>query len=121
MGIYFIFLNSFDYFYSFIQKKIKIIYKTRLSYIYDFIISACIFKSRVLIASYITLAIVNFINLFYSYYYHNVIYNNPMAPKNILFDISSNYQLIFSVLSLIVFSIMLVVYFKNQRLFIKKK
>ncbi|OGH13560.1 MAG: hypothetical protein A3H50_00270 [Candidatus Levybacteria bacterium RIFCSPLOWO2_02_FULL_37_10] len=85
------------------------------------IISACIFKSRVLIASYITLAIVNFINLFYSYYYHNVIYNNPMAPKNILFDISSNYQLIFSVLSLIVFSIMLVVYFKNQRLFIKKK
>ena len=85
------------------------------------IISACIFKSRVLIASYITLAIVNFINLFYSYYYYNVIYNNPMAPKNILFDISSNYRLIFSVLSLIVFNIMLVVYFKNQRLFIKKK
>ena len=85
------------------------------------IISACIFKSRVLIASYITLVIVNFINLFYSYYYYNVIYNNPMAPKNILFNISSNYQLIFSVLSLIVFSIMLVVYFKNQRLFIKKK
>ena len=85
------------------------------------IISACIFRSRILIVSYIVLAIINFINLFYSYYYYNVIYNNPMAPKNIIFDISSNYQLIFSVLSLVVFAIMLVVYFKNQKLIYEKK
>jgi len=85
------------------------------------ITSACIFKSRVLIISYIVLAIINFINLFYSYYYYNVIYNNPMAPKNIIFDISSNYQLFFSVLSLILFVIILVVYFKNQKLIYEKK
>lgn len=85
------------------------------------IISACIFQSRILIVSYIVLAIINFINLFYSYYYYNVIYNNPMAPKNIIFDISSNYQLIFSILSLIVFVTMFIVYFKNQRSVIKNK
>lgn len=85
------------------------------------IISACIFRSRILIVSYIVLAIINFINLFYSYYYYNVIYNNPIAPKNIIFDISSNYQLLFSVLSLVVFAIMFVVYFENQRSVIKNK
>jgi len=85
------------------------------------IISACILKSRIIIASYIILTIVNFINLFYSYYYYNVIYNNPIASKNILFDISSSYKLIFSIISLTVFGIMIVVYFKNQRLFIKNK
>jgi len=85
------------------------------------IISACIFRSRILILSYIALSVINFINLFYSYYYYNVIYNNPMAPKNIIFDISSNYQLIFSVLSLIIFVTMFIVYFKNQKLIIKNK
>ena len=85
------------------------------------IISACIFRSRILIVSYITLAVINFINLFYSYYYYNVIYNNPMAPKNIIFDISSNYQLIFSILSLIVFITMCIVYFKNIKLIYGKK
>ncbi len=85
------------------------------------IISACVFKSRVLIVSYIILAIVNFINLFYSYYYYNVIYNNPMVPKNIIFDISANYQLIFSIISLVVFGIMLGVYYKNQKLIYAKK
>lgn len=83
------------------------------------IISACVFKSRVLIACYICLAIINFINLFYSYYYYNVIYNNPMAPKNIIFDISANGQLLFSFVSLIVFIVMLLVYFKYQRLLSK--
>lgn len=85
------------------------------------IISACIFRSRVLIISYIALAIINFINLFYSYYYYNVIYNNPLAPKNIIFDISSNYQLIFTVLSLVIFATMFIVYFKNQKQLIKSK
>ena len=85
------------------------------------IISACIFKSRILIVSYIILAVINFINLFYSYYYYNVIYNNPIAPKNIIFDISFNYQLIFSILSLIIFGIMLLVYFKNQKIIYEKK
>jgi Gpi18-like mannosyltransferase len=85
------------------------------------IISACIFRSRILILSYIALAVINFINLFYSYYYYNVLYNNPTAPKNIIFEISSNYQLIFTILSLIIFVIMLMVYFKNQRLIIKNK
>jgi len=79
------------------------------------IISACIFRSRILIVSYIVLSIINFINLFYSYYYYNVIYNNPIAPKNIIFDISFKYQLIFSLVSLIVFSIMLYVYYKKQK------
>lgn len=85
------------------------------------IISACIFRSRILIASYIVLAIINFINLFYSYYYYNVIYNNPVPPKNIIFDISSNYQLIFSMLSLILFGIMLGVYYKYQKIIYEKK
>ncbi len=85
------------------------------------IISACVFRSRTLIVSYIVLAIINFINLFYSYYYYNVIYNNPMAPKNIIFDISSNYQVFFSVFSLIIFGIMLHVYYKNQKLIYEKK
>lgn len=85
------------------------------------IISACVFRSKALIISYIVLAITNFINLFYSYYYYNVIYNNPTAPKNIIFDISSNYQLFFSVLSLILFGIMLMVYFKNLKLVYGKK
>lgn len=85
------------------------------------IISACVFRSRILILSYIVLAVINFINLFYSYYYYNVIYNNPMVPKNIIFDISSNYQLFFSMLSLILFGIMLVVYYKKQKLIYEKK
>ncbi len=85
------------------------------------IISACIFRSRILIVSYIILAVINFINLFYSYYYYNVIYNNTMAPKNIIFDIALNYQLIFSAFSLIVFGIMLYVYYKNQKLIYEKK
>lgn len=85
------------------------------------IISACIFRSKILIASYIVLAVINFINLFYSYYYYNIIYNNPIAPKNIIFDISSNYRLFFSLISLILFGIMLYVYYKNQKLIYEKK
>jgi len=85
------------------------------------IISACVLKSRILVLSYIILAIVNFINLFYSYYYYNVIYNNPMAPKNIIFDISSKYQLFFSVLSLVLFVIIVSYYYKNQKLMYEKK
>lgn len=80
------------------------------------IISACIFRSRILIISYIILAVINFINLFYSYYYYNVDYNNPMASKNILFDISSNYRIFFSILSLAIFGIMLIFYFKKTRI-----
>lgn len=78
------------------------------------IISACIFRSRTLIVSYIVLAIINFLNLFYSYYYYNIVFNNPTAPKNIVFDISSSY-LIFSLLSLIIFGFILIYYFVKMK------
>lgn len=84
------------------------------------IISACIFRSRILIASYIVLAVINFINIFYSYYYYNVIYSNPTAPKNIIFEISSSYQLIFTIISLVIFSIMLIYYFAKAKLWLRK-
>lgn len=84
------------------------------------IVSACIFRSRVLIFSYIVLAVINFINLFYSYYYYNVAFNNPLASKNILFDISSNYRLFFSISSLVIFVVMLVTYFLKARISSRK-
>lgn len=84
------------------------------------IISACIFRSRILIVSYVMLAIINFLNLFYSYYYYNVTFNNPMAPKNIIFDISSKYQLFFSVLSLIIFGIMLILYSIKAKIILRR-
>lgn len=78
------------------------------------IISACIFRSRILIASYIALAVINFFNLFYSYYYYNVIFNNPTAAKNITFDISSNYRLFFSTFSLVIFIVIILIYFQKS-------
>lgn len=80
------------------------------------IISACIFRSRILVLCYIALSIINSINLFYSYYYYNFIFDNPIAPKNIIFDISSNYQFVFSVLSLAIFSTMLTIYLKSNNI-----
>ncbi|KKQ21062.1 MAG: hypothetical protein US48_C0001G0022 [Candidatus Levybacteria bacterium GW2011_GWA2_37_36] len=80
------------------------------------VISACIFRSRILLVSYAILALINFINLFYSYYYYNVIFNNPTAPKNIIFDISSTYQFLFSILSLAIFIIMLINYFMKAKI-----
>lgn len=79
------------------------------------IISACIFRSRVLILSYTALAVINFLNLFYSYYYYNVVFNNSTGPKNIIFEISSNYQFLFSTLSLLIFVIVLIIYFVKAR------
>jgi Gpi18-like mannosyltransferase len=119
--------TKFDYFACALSSFAFFLFLTRIHERHLFpvfallIISACIFKSRVLIACYISLTVINFINLFYSYYYYNVIYNNPNASKNIIFDISANGQLIFSILSLVIFVIMFVVYFKNQKLVYGKK
>lgn len=80
------------------------------------IITACIYRSRVLLACYFALSLVNFANLFYSYYYYNFIINNSAISKNILFDISSDYRLYFSILTLVIFGIMFALYFAKARI-----
>ena len=85
------------------------------------IISASVLKSKILLIVYLLLSLINFLNIFYSYYYYNFVYSNSSFSNNILYIISLNYQLFFSVLSLILFGIMLFVYYKNQKLIYEKK
>ncbi len=79
------------------------------------VISAFIFKSRILIISYIIISIVHFVNLFYSYYYYNFVYSNYLAGDNILFKVSLNYANFFSIVFLFLFIIMLINYFSIYR------
>lgn len=85
------------------------------------IISASVLKSKLLLVVYFLLSLISFLNLFYSYYYYNFVYSNSSFSNNIVYIISLNYQLFFSVLSLILFGIMLFVYYKNQKLIYEKK
>jgi Gpi18-like mannosyltransferase len=113
--------TEFDYFACAISSTGFFLFLTRIHERHLFpafsliIISACIFRSRKLIFAYILMSIINFINLFYSYYYYNIALNNQMASKNILFDIASKYQIFFSVFSIAIFIAMIVVYFTEMK------
>ena len=85
------------------------------------IISASVLKSKLLLGVYFLLSLISFLNLFYSYYYYNFVYSNLSLANNIIYVVSLNYQLFFSVLSLILFGIMFYVYYKNQKLIYEKK
>ena len=78
------------------------------------VVSAAVYKSKTLFIVYGLLAVVNFINLYYSYYYYNVVYGNPLAQTNIIFTISSNFPTIFSVFSVFLFGVMLVIYYEKS-------
>lgn len=78
------------------------------------IVSAAVYKSKALFLIYSFVAMINFINLYYSYYYYNVVYGNPLAQTNILFTISSNFPILFSVFSVFLFGVMLVIYYEKN-------
>lgn len=82
-------------------------------------ISFLIFKSRILIFSYVFASFIYFLNEFYSYYYYNFAYSNPNAT-NIIFRISSDYSAIFSVILILIFFVILVEYFRKILAVIKK-
>jgi Gpi18-like mannosyltransferase len=84
------------------------------------IIAAFVFRSRILLASYVIISVIHFFNLFYSYYYYNFVYSNYPAANNMLFKISSEWASPFSFVLISVFFIMLVAYYKTLRALLKK-
>lgn len=81
-----------------------------------FLIAAFIKRSVLLIVIYVFLSLVYFINLWYVYFYYNIIYNNPNYSSFTLFDlIDKNYYLL-SLLTLFIFAILLFIYYKISSL-----
>ena len=83
------------------------------------LISSFIFKSRILIVSYVIASLVYFINEFFSYYYYNFAYSNPNAT-NLLFRVSSDYSKFFSLVLILIFLVIFVEYFKRAVALMKK-
>lgn len=77
-----------------------------------FLIAAILRKSKFLLLIYLIVSIINFVNLWYVYYYFNFIYNSPAHIDNIFYlFINNNYKAL-SALLIFCFLIALAVYYK---------
>ncbi len=109
-----------DYFAYTLSSLAFFLFLTRIHERYLFpvfallLVIAIIYKSKILFANYIILSVVNFINIFYSYYYYNYAYSNPVFSNNTLFMIAGNFRIFFSALSVLIFGVMLVFYLRQQ-------
>lgn len=74
------------------------------------LISALVYKSKLLITSYVFLSFIFFLNLFYAYYYYNFIFINKHSGFDFLFFFVSDFTALFSLLNLLIF-ILLITYY----------
>lgn len=76
------------------------------------IITTGLMKSKSLLLIYIAISVIHLINLWYVYYYYNVIYNNQNFLGNLFFDFIANIIPLLSLTSIGIFVILLAKYFK---------
>lgn len=111
-----------DKFYSYLLYSLLILafylFPTRvherylLPFFAFFLIAALLKKSRLFISIYIIVSIINFINLWFVYYYYNFIYSNPILSNNMFYGlIEQNYKLLAATL-IFCFSIILFFYYR---------
>ncbi len=77
------------------------------------IISAFLFRSKFLLFSYVAVSVINFFDLFYSYYYYNFVYQNPLSANNFLFLISLNFANLFALVLLFLFAFIFILYMRT--------
>ncbi len=78
------------------------------------LIAASIKNSIKLIAIYILLSLVHFINLWYVYYYYNFVYPNPtFSPSPVFKFLAANYNL-FTIINLVGFTFLILIYYKSS-------
>ena len=77
-----------------------------------FLIAAILKKSKFLLLIYVIVSIINFVNLWYVYYYYNFIYNNPAFRDNVFYlFINNNYKWLSAVL-IFCFLTALIIYYR---------
>lgn len=77
------------------------------------IITVAILRSKVLLAIYILLSIIHFLNLWYVYFYFNYVHGSTEPTTNSLYLLTNDTYKFLSVLSIIAFGIMLVLYYRK--------
>lgn len=70
-------------------------------------------KSRYLLFTYIILSAIYFLDIFYSYYYYNFVFQKNPIMQNLLFEVARNYRVLFSSMNILAFAIMLFLYLKK--------
>lgn len=107
--LYFLYALSVMAFYLF---PTRVHERYLLPFFAFFLVAAILRKSKFLLLIYVIVSIINFVNLWYVYYYYNFIYNNPAFRDNIFYlFIDNNYKLL-SALLIFCFLIILTVYYR---------
>ncbi|MBI2596020.1 glycosyltransferase family 39 protein [Candidatus Daviesbacteria bacterium] len=79
-----------------------------------FLLAAFLYKSLRLKILYAVIALLNFLNIWYVYFYYNVIYNNPGYTGSFLFDyISSQYRWL-SIITLLLYVFLIKYYYSKE-------
>lgn len=86
-------------------------------YLFSFLpfilISAFLYKSRVLFLVYFFMTIIHLINLLFVYYYYQYVYYDSAHANNFLYRLINDNHGVFSILSLMFFAVILFVYYKK--------
>lgn len=78
------------------------------------IISASLLKSRLLIVIYSLLMIIHALNLWYVYYYYLYVFDKSAENVTPFYQLISNQTILFSVLNLLMFGIIVIVFLKKN-------
>ncbi|MBI2597288.1 hypothetical protein HYW41_03975 [Candidatus Daviesbacteria bacterium] len=112
--------NSLVYFAISLAIFAFFLFLTRIHqrYLYPFfaflLITAFIHNSLRLKAIYIILSLIHFINLWYVYYYYNFVYPNQQFASLFIYQLLNQSYNLFTLLNLIGFGVLLLVYYRSS-------
>lgn len=70
------------------------------------VVAVGLYRSKLLLVSYVVLAILHLLNLWYVYYYYNVLYNNQNPPSNVFYTLTDQWYKIFAILTVGIFGLL---------------
>lgn len=75
---------------------------------------AFLLRSKWLVGCYLAMAVINFINVWYVYYYYMFLYDKPKAVPVAIYLAVNQYHPLLAVLSLVIFGIIVLVFWKSK-------
>lgn len=76
------------------------------------LIASFINKSKILIGFYFLISLIHVFNLWYVYYFYNFVYNNIKSDSNLLFKFITDYHIIFSIVLILSFISITLLYYR---------